>query len=197
MTTKRQDPAVALKNSRALLGFNFCEELYKIEKELREKYQDDDHYYAKRYETRIEKSAPIIEDFIKYVDLELKNAVPKSPLGQALEYSKKLLPSFRTFLTDGSLEIDNNASERAIKPFVIGRKNWLLCNTPKGARSSATIYSVIETAKANGLAIEKYLVYLMDVLSNLEVKDKNKDTLLKYMPWSKDLLLDLVYQKNI
>jgi transposase len=188
----------ALKNSRALLGFNFCEQLYKIEKELREKYQDDDHYYAKRYETRIEKSAPIIEDFIKYVDLELKNAVPKSPLGQALEYSKKLLPSFRTFLTDGSLEIDNNASERAIKPFVIGRKNWLLCNTPKGARSSATIYSVIETAKANGLAVEKYLVYLMDVLSNLEVKDKNKDTLLKYMPWSKELPEEVHLQnKNI
>jgi transposase len=106
-------------------------------------------------------------------------------LGAALEYSRKLLPSFKIFLTDGSLEIDNNASERAIKPFVIGRKNWLLCNTPKGARSSATIYSVVETAKANGLVVEKYLVYLMDVLCNLE--NKNKDTLLKYMPWSKEL----------
>lgn len=64
--------------------------------------------------------------------------------------------------------------------------------------SSATIYSVIETAKANGLAIEKYLVYLMDVLSNLEVKDKNKDTLLKYMPWSKELPEEVHLQnKNI
>ena len=70
---------------------------------------------------------------------------------------------------------------------LIGRKNWLLCNTAKGARSSAVIYSVIETAKASGLAIEKYLVYLMDVLSNLEVKDRSRNTLLKYMPWSKEL----------
>ena len=95
------------------------------------------------------------------------------------------MPSFRTFLTDGSLEIDNNASERSIKPFVIGRKNWLMCNTPKGAKASATIYSVVETAKSNGLVVEKYLVYLMDMLSNLENNDK--DTLLKHMPWSKDL----------
>ena len=57
--------------------------------------------------------------------------------------------------------------------------------TPKGTRASATIYSVVETAKVNGLVVGKYLVYLMDVLSNLENKDK--DTLLKYMPWSKEL----------
>lgn len=147
----------ALKTSRALLGFNFCEQLYKIEKELKEKYKDSDDYYAERYKIRLEKSAPIIEDFIKYVE-ELKDALPKSPLEQALEYSQKFLPSFRIFLTDGALEIDNNASERAIKPFVIGRKNWLLCNTSRGAKSSASIYSIIETAKANGLSVEKYLV---------------------------------------
>ena len=79
------------------------------------------------YQTRLEKSAPIIEEFIKYVDTEIKSALPRSPLGAALEYSRKLLPSFRIFLTDGSLEIDNNGAERSIKPFVIGRKNWLMC----------------------------------------------------------------------
>lgn len=65
----------------------------------------------------------------------------------------------KTFFTDGSLEIDNNSAERAVKLFVIGRKNWLFSNTPKGARSSAILYSIIETAKANNLAIEKYLIY--------------------------------------
>lgn len=186
----------ALKSSRALIGFNFCEQLYKIEKELKETYSNYADYYKKRYEIRLEKSATIIENFIKYVDIELQNALPRSPLGEALEYSKKLLPSFRTFLTDGSLEIDNNGAERAIKPFVLGRKNWLMCNTPKGARSSATIYSVVETAKSNGLIVEKYLVYLMDVLCNMESIDK--DTLLKYMPWSKELPEDVRLQnKNI
>ena len=186
----------ALKNSRAVIGFNFCEQLYKMEKHLREKYAGDDEYYQKRYEIRLEKSAPIIEEFIKYVDIELKNALPRSPLGEALEYSRKLLPSFRTSLTDGSLEIDNNSAGRSIKPFVIGRKNWLMCNTPRGARASATIYSVVETAKANGLVVEKYLVYLMDVLSNLE--NKSKETLLKHMPWSKEIPEDIKLQnKNL
>ena len=68
----------------------------------------------------------------------------------------------KNILEDVSLEIDNNAAEHAIKPFVIGRKNWLFANTAKGARASATIYSIIETAKANKLKIEMYLCYLFD-----------------------------------
>lgn len=74
------------------------------------------------------------------------------------------------------------AAERAIKPFVIGRKNWLFANTAKGARASATIYSIIETAKANNLKIEMYLRYLFDNISNMEIRDK--DSLLELMPWS-------------
>jgi transposase len=100
----------ALKSSRALIGFNFCEQLYKIEKDLNNNYEGNDDYYKQRYEIRLEKSAPIIEDFITYIDIEIKSALPRSPLGEALEYSRKLLPSFRTFLKDGSIEIDNNAS---------------------------------------------------------------------------------------
>ncbi len=86
----------------------------------------------------------------------------------------------KTFFTDGSLDIDNNAAERAVKLFVIGRKNWLFSNTPKGARSSAIIYSVVETAKANGLAVEKYLIYLFDVLSKTE--NFNTTTVKKLKP---------------
>ena len=69
-----------------------------------------------------------------------------------------------------------------LKPFVIGRKNWLFANTAKGARASATIYSMIETAKANNLKIERYLIYLFDNLSNMEIREK--DLLLELMPWS-------------
>lgn len=71
----------------------------------------------------------------------------------------------------GSLEIDNNAAERAIKPFVIGRKNFLFANTAKGAISSANIYSIVETAKANNLVVERYLVYLIDNLSKINTSD--------------------------
>ncbi len=71
-----------------------------------------------------------------------------------------------------------------------------MCNTPKGAKSSATIYSIVETAKTNGLVVERYLVYLMDMLRNLE--NKNMDILLKYMPWSKELPEGLKLQnKNL
>lgn len=175
----------ALKKSRAIIGFNYCEKLYKIEKYLREKYRDNEDYYKTRYEIRIKESAPILNEFMEYVERELKDALPKSPLGQALEYTRKLLPDMKTFLKDGSLEIDNNGAERAIKPFVIGRKNWLFSSSSKGAKASASIYSIIETAKANDLIVEKYLVYLIDVLSNTEIK--NRDALINAMPWSKEL----------
>ena len=175
----------ALKKSRAIIGFNYCEKLYKTEKDLRESYSKDDDYYEKRYKIRLEKSAPLLDEFQEYVEREIKDALPKSPLGKALDYTRKLMPDMKTLLENGSLEIDNNGSERAIKPFVIGRKNWLFSNTAKGANSSALLYSIIETAKANGLVVEKYLVYLFDILANAEVKEK--EVLKDYMPWSKDL----------
>ncbi|MGJ9384719.1 IS66 family transposase [Salipaludibacillus sp. CF4.18] len=91
-----------------------------------------------------------MEAFFAWIQTNKPKVTPKSLLGKALSYalnqkSSKLL----TFLEDGQLEIDNNRSERSIKPFVIGRKNWLFSATSKGARSSALIYSVMETAKEN------------------------------------------------
>lgn len=172
----------ALKNSRAIIGFNYCEQIYELEKQLREKYSNQEDYYQKRYEIRLEKLAPLLEGFEKYINAEIKDALPRSPLGKALEYAQKTVPKMKTVLEDGSLEIDNNAAERAVKPFVIGRKNWLFANTSKGAVSSAIIYSIVETAKANGLKIERYLEYLFDAVSNLEFRDR--DSLIDLMPWS-------------
>ena len=172
----------ALKNSRAILGFNYCEQIYKLEKELRESYSSDENYYDIRFKVRFEKLTPIIDDFISYVEREIKDALPRSPLGKALDYAKKHLPGLRNVLLDGSLEVDNNAAERAIKPFVIGRKNFLFANTAKGATSSANIYSIVETAKANKLVVEKYLVYLFDNLSKIDISDS--ESLEDLMPWS-------------
>jgi len=85
-------------------------------------------------------------------------------------------------MQDGRLEIDNNRSERSIKPFVIGRKNWLFANTPRGAKASATIYSIVETAKENRLNPFSYLTYLFEQLPNVDIKHpSNIDSLL---PWS-------------
>ncbi|MCE5221813.1 MAG: IS66 family transposase [Clostridium sp.] len=175
----------ALKNSRAIIGFNYCEQIYKLEKELRESYSSDENYYDVRFKVRSKQLTPIIDKFIEYVEIEIKNALPRSPLGKALEYAKKHLPGLKNVLLDGSIEVDNNAAERAIKPFVIGRKNFLFANTAKGATSSATIYSIVETAKANKLVIERYLVYLFDNLSKIDLSDG--ESLENLMPWSNNI----------
>lgn len=175
----------ALKKSRAIIGFNYCEKIYKLEKKLRESYSKDENYHNIRFEVRKDKLSSIIDEFIDYIDLEIQNALPKSPLGKALDYAKKHVPSLKNVLLDGSLEIDNNAAERKIKPFVIGRKNFLFANTSKGATCSAQIYSIIETAKSNKLIIEKYLVYLFENLVGLDSTDS--ESLENLMPWSSTL----------
>ncbi|MET1250499.1 transposase, partial [Sporolactobacillus sp. STCC-11] len=111
--------------------------------------------------------------------------LPKTALGLAIKYCRGQWEKLTVFLQDGRLELDNNRGERSIKPFVIGRKNWLFSNTPRGAKSSATIYSIIETAKENGLIPFQYLIYLFEQLPNLE--EQNEDALDQLLPWSSRL----------
>lgn len=89
------------------------------------------------------------------------------------------------FLQDGRLEIDNNRSERAIKPFVIGRKNWLFSQSMKGAKASAIAYSIVETAKENQLNPLIYLTHVFEQLPLIDLTDS--EALDKLLPWSKTL----------
>jgi hypothetical protein len=102
-----------------------------------------------------------------------------------VNYSINQEKQLRGFLLDGRLEISNNRSERSIKPFVIGRKNWLFSNTPGGAEASAAIYSITETAKENGLSVVSYLTHLFETLSNADAADKA--VLSALLPWSDSL----------
>ena len=102
---------------------------------------------------------------------------PKSAIGQAIAYSLKQWPKLTRYVEDGSLAIDNNRAERAIKPFVIGRKNWLFSNTARGAQASAILYRLIETAKANGLTPFDYLQTLLEELP------KQTNDLGALLPW--------------
>ena len=86
----------------------------------------------------------------------------------------------RRYIEDGRLEIDNNRAERSIKPFVIGRKNWLFANTPSGAKASATVFSIIETAKENGLEPYEYLRYIFTKAPNL----RDSETMDVLLPWN-------------
>jgi transposase len=81
--------------------------------------------------------------------MQTPRVLPKSALGKVIQYCRNQWDKLNEFLKDGRLELDNNRSERSIKPFIIGRKNWLFSNTPRGAEASAIIYSIIETAKEN------------------------------------------------
>ena len=120
---------------------------------------------------------PLLEQYKQWLDKSSLQVPPKSAIGAAIGYSLRQWPKLSRYIDDGQLAIDNNRSERAIKPFVIGRKNFLFSNTAKGAKASATLYSIIETAKANGLIPFDYLMHLLSELP------KQPSDLTPLMPW--------------
>ncbi len=112
--------------------------------------------------------------------------LPGSELGAAIEYSLNYEPTFRTVLSDGNLVLSNNMAERSMKILVIGRKNWLFSQSFEGAKSTAVILSLLETAKRHGLDSEKYMTYLLDNLPNEETLVK-KEVLEAYLPWNETI----------
>jgi hypothetical protein len=111
-----------------------------------------------RFEKRRELSRPVFDEFYKWVSTI--NPPPKTGLYTAIGYARNQRGYLERFLEDGRLEICNNRAERSIKPFVIGRKNWLFANTPRGAKASSIIFSIIETAKENKLKPYEYLTFI-------------------------------------
>ena len=120
-----------------------------------------------RYTKRLEKEKPILDALFAWADTR-KNVAPKSMLGKALYYLREQRPYLERYLLDGRLESTNNRAERSIKPFVIGRKNFLFANTPEGAQGSAVIFSLIETAKENHLDPYAYLLYIFRTAPGLD-----------------------------
>lgn len=175
--------AIKDKKSKTALvseeGMNYCNKLFEIERKLADLTSEE------RCIKRLEQSKPVLDAFLAWLNLRHKQVLPKSTLGKAIAYCKNQWNKLERFLLDGRLEISNNRAERAIKPFVIGRKNWLFANTSKGATASAVIYSIIETAKANELIPFYYLTYLFEQLPNIDTNNlKLLDT---YLPWSTSL----------
>lgn len=132
-----------------------------------------------RQALREQKSRPLIEQLRAWLDKSLAQVVPKSALGKALHYLNGQWPRLTRFLDDGLIPLDNNPAENAIRPFVVGRKNWLFSHTPSGAHASAAIYSLIETAKANGLVPYQYLQFVFETLPTLG----EDDDLGMLLPW--------------
>ena len=160
-------------------GLEFCNQLFAIERKLKDKTPEE------RHKIRHEYSFPIVEEFLDWLKQQKSKALPKSSFGKAINYCLNQWSKLIVFLEDGRLELDNNRAERSIKPFVIGRKNWLFSNTPKGAKSSATIYSIIETAKENNLNPFAYLTHLFEKLPNIELEDQS--AIDELLPWSESI----------
>lgn len=162
-----------VNGSQAQIGIRYCDRLFAIEDELKD--MDPEARYTKRQEL----AKPVLEAFWSW--LETVNALPGGKLGKAVAYAVNQKQYLENYLMDGRLSISNNAAENAIRPFVIGRKNWLFSDTPKGAAASAGIYSIVETAKANGLDPYDYLKLLLLDMPDWDHTDEYIDDL---MPWT-------------
>jgi transposase len=147
----------------------YCDKLFAIEKQLKECSQKE------RYEKRQELAKPVLEAFLSY--LHSVNPAPKTGFGKAVHYALEQWKYLEHYLLDGRLEISNNRAERSVKPFVIDRKNFLFANTARGAKSSAVIFSIIETAIENGLNPYAYLTYIFKNAPNCDMQ--NDDHALK------------------
>ena len=124
-----------------------------------------------RYEKRLEQAKPVLDALLSWANEMQAKTAPKSALGRAIHYLLEQWPYLTRYLEDGRLELSNNRAERSIKPFVMGRKNWLFANTPGGAQASAVIYSLIETAKENKLDPYKYLLWVLQSAPGLSETD--------------------------
>ncbi|MCG7887016.1 MAG: IS66 family transposase [Candidatus Thiodiazotropha taylori] len=162
------------KPSQADIAISLIGKLYQIEREIKEEAPEI------KQRIRQEKALPQLDKIRQWLDKALHRTLPKGQLGKALGYLDKNWSKLTVYVEDGRLNIDNNPAENAIRPFVIGRKNWLFSASVKGAKASSNLYSLIETAKANGL--EPY-VYLKQVFTELP-KAKSLEEIEALLPWN-------------
>lgn len=161
--------------TNAEIGRDYCNQLFKVEESLKDLSPEE------RFCKRLELEKPILEAF--WCWLEKLEVLKGSVLGKAVTYAKNQRAFMENYLLDGRCALSNNAAENAIRPFTVGRKNWLFADTPKGASASAAVYSLIETAKANGLNVFSYLQQLLLYMPDMDWQNHPED-LDDVMPWS-------------
>ena len=162
------------KTAKASRGIALIRKLFAFEKGIR------DELPTVRYAVRQQEAPPILKEINDWMTSLLPSVVPSSALGRALAYLAGQWPRLIRYIEDGRLEIDNNGAENAIRPFVLGRKNWLFSHSVQGAKSSANLYSLVETAKANGLEPYAYLCHVFKHIPTAQIVD-DFDALL---PWN-------------
>lgn len=171
-------PKPSQKESNAFLLMKQIQAIYREEGKLNDLSSDE------RLKQRQAVIKPLVDAFFAY--LKTINVSKKDKFGDAVRYALNQEKYLRVFLTDGDVPIDNNASERAIRGFCIGKKNWQMIDTIHGAKSSAIIYSIVETAKANNLKPFDYVQHLLEEIPK-HMNDKDCSFLEDLLPWSEKL----------
>ena len=176
-------PKPARKDSVAYLAMKQIQAVYREEGKLKDLPSED------RLKQRQLVIKPLVDAFFAYLKQKGGSISHKDKLGEAFGYALNQEKYLRVFLTDGDVPLDNNASERAIRGFCIGKKNWVMIDTINGAKSSAIIYSIAETAKANNLKPYEYFEYLLtEIPKYMDCSSKERSIFLdRLLPWSPDL----------
>ena len=165
------------KPGNADQALKYIRMLYKIEKDARNKGLANEDLL----EERQEKAKPLLDEFKRWLNVKVDETPPKSLLGKAITYTLNQWHRLIVYADRCHVTPDNNMAENSIRPFVVGRKNWLFSGTPEGAAASAAIYSLLETAKANDLEPYWYLRYLLENLPEAMTEDDYKALLPQYL----------------
>ena len=166
-------------NQPAVQGVQYCNRLFAMEDSINKKYPGN---YEKRKQLRLEKEKPVLEAFWSWLDQQ--KPVRNTRLDKAVNYVLNRRDIAETYLEDGRCSFTNNLSENAIRPFAVGRKNWLFSSSVDGANASAVVYTMVEMAKAHGLNIYGYLKFLLE---NRPSKNMTDEQLAELAPWSEKL----------
>lgn len=165
-------------NEDAKRGENFIQKLFAIES----KADKLGYSVEERLKLRQTESKRVLDEFYQWIEVTAQKTLPQSLLGKAITYAQNQKEYLCNFLKDGRIQLSNNLAEQSVKPFVIGRKNWLFANTPNGATASSLIYSIIQTAIANDLKPLSYLEFIFEQIQL--TKDLKMENLL---PWSEKI----------
>lgn len=165
------------KNGLAHQAVDLIGELYRIEKAIKNENTDA------RYKIRQEQAKPQLDKMRRWLNENIGKSPPKSAIGKAMKYLMTNFEKLCTYIDDGRLHIDNNLIENAIRPFAVGKKNWLFAGHPDGAKAGAILYSLLMTAKAHNLNQHAYLTYVFDHLRGCE----SDEDYLKLLPTDMDL----------
>ena len=157
----------------AIVGFLYCDKLFEYEKKYKNLSPDD------RMAERLKTELPLIKKFFEWV--KTLNPLGGSKLETAVTYTLNNEETLKNYLKDGRCSLSNNFAERTAKTYVMGRKNFLFHDTQAGATSSAILFSLVETARANNLNVYKYIWFVLSAVSGYK---KQLANIAEYLPWT-------------